>query len=311
MGSGRELNFVGLYPNPYLEAPNPPGCTVATTIPKPPTKAERAKVQEMLKESTHWEPDSNDFIAVMNQSKAANPRLCPSAVHLIAAMYSFVYKPDGTRRGRRIDRVNILTHGNPQSVGFLGTVSPGAVYFCTSIRGPKKWHDLSLRGPMDRPLANPFTALDLDFIDWLNGAGGYKEDRQPGIIVTEQDGNPVKLGGGPITPAELRGMFSKDGGIYLYVCSAGTSEHVGGPPDPALVNGIADLFGCRVIGFNDLIKFTPPRDGLSLVPRPTYKITLTLSKIADRIPAVTDFHQLVDRVRRADASLIIERPPRR
>jgi hypothetical protein len=310
MGSGQELNFVGLYPNPYLEAPNPPQCTVATVIPKPSPQAERAKVQEMLKESTHWEPDSNDFIVVMDQSNAADPRLCPSVVHLIAAMYSFVYKPDGTRRGPRIEQVNILTHGNPQSVGFLGTVSRAGVDFCTSIGGPKKWHDLSLRGPKDSPTARHFTALDLDFIDWLNGAGEYKEDRAPGIIVTELDGKPVKRGDGLITPAELRGMFSKEGGIYLYACSAGTSEHVGGPPDPGLVNGIANLFGCRVTGFNDLIKFTVPRDRLSLA-RPTYKITMTLSKIADKITAVTDFHQLVDRVRRADASLLIERPPRR
>lgn len=155
MGNVRELNFIGLYPNPYLGKPEPKACHVATEVPKPSSEAQREKIHEMLKDPANWEADTNDFRVVMDQSKVTKALVCPTVIHLITYMYVFVYRPNGKRRGPLIDRVNILTHGNPQLVGLLGTVKGSDVNFCEKIAGPEKW-----KIPNPQP-GKPTSALDV------------------------------------------------------------------------------------------------------------------------------------------------------
>jgi hypothetical protein len=308
-----ELSFIGVYPNPYVQTPDPQRCFAVTDLPEPSKQAQRKKIDAMRKEPPQWEPDSNDFLVVMAQSKIKpkDVQPCPTALHLIADMYSFVYQPDGTRRGPLIDRVNILTHGNPQLVGLLGTVKGSDVNFCTRVRGPKG-SEIPPRGkPDDSPKDNHFTALDLDFVNWFRGAGDYT-DREEGLVAPKikKTGSPVKRAdGGWITGADIRSLFSRKAHMYLYACSIGRSEHFGGGPDRTLINGLAELFGCRVTGFSGLIKFTYSRTSLS-TSKPRFEFSLTLATARGRSNPVTDFHQLVDNVRQADVSLVIEGRPR-
>src|SRR5262249_6891424 len=150
-------------------------------------------------------------------------------------------------------------------------------YFCTKILGPGLWETPPRNKPDDSPKDSHFTALDVDFVNWFRGDTKDYDDRPEGLVVPKTGKQPVKQAAdGRITGADLWRLFSKDAHMYLYACSGATSDAVGGGrPDPTLVNLLADLFGCRVIGFNDLIKYTYSKARLS-VSRPQFEFSLTL-----------------------------------
>jgi hypothetical protein len=204
-----DLAFLGVFPNPY-------------------GKDTRSKLKDIAKGL--WEPDSEDFLKVVNQSKLAKIQDISKTGDILDFCGAIVINETSKERAdRSIARIDLVTHSSPDWIALSGSIfvpqgrSSGAqVKFDT----PKD--DKGLISHYFYPCICEYGLAGLDDNDI--------------VIVDRQKKKSWTL-------ADVRKKFTPDAKLFIYSCEAGAAKSKAGIS--TLLKHIS-----QTIGFNQVGAFT-------------------------------------------------------
>lgn len=194
-----------------------------------------------------WSPTTKTFRWLAINSKQPSPLIVDSVKGLLQAIIS---RPAGTIR-----RINIITHGNSNGIGFSGFVDKqGGVFFHTE---------------------NVLTITNLWEISKIN--------------TQDQFGNTVKRffidsSGNQFTFHDVRQRFHEEAKIFIYACKVGIESD--------FAKHFAHIFGVEVHCFSSEIDYYIEDQGKKLLPKSLRVAKHSGTGNTARLSGVEDFHLL-------------------
>ena len=181
-----ELAFIGVFPNPY-------------------GKDTRKKLEAVAKD--RWEPDKEDFLKVINQSKTAKIQDISETENIMKFLGAIVLDAKKKERAdKSITRIDLITHSNPEWIALQGTV----LLPKTEVARP------TVSFPLDDTLDDfhLYKRLSNGVLDELDGSPADE------IIVSK----PQAKSGQGWKLADIRKKFAPTAKLVLYSCESGVKR---------------------------------------------------------------------------------------
>jgi hypothetical protein len=206
-----ELAFFGDFPNPY-------------------GKDRRAKLVAIAKNA--WEPDSEDFVRVVNQSKLAKIQDRLTSKDVLAFFGAIVQ--NGTKQEREdgsVSRIDLITHSNPDWIALSGTIE---LPKSADVRPTVKFQSTATGKPayLFNPFISEFGLLEID---------------DNGIAIDDPQHKKHW------TLADVRKKFAPGAKLVVYSCEAAAAKSKAGIS--SLLQHMADTVGLEVNGFTGNIRY--------------------------------------------------------